>query len=82
MALEKRTRVDHIEVHDSGIVQVRTLIEILENGVVLSTSHHRSTIAPGEDCSAYPGRVQAVCAAVHTNELIKTFNAAKAAKGN
>lgn len=82
MALEKRTRVDQIEVHDSGIVQVRTLVEVLENGVVLSASHHRSTISPGEDFSAYPDRVQAVCAAVHTEELIETFNAAKAVKGN
>tara|TARA_R100001530_G_scaffold49929_1_gene37279 strand:- start:66 stop:377 length:312 start_codon:yes stop_codon:yes gene_type:complete len=48
MALTKETVVDRIEVLEMGQVQVRTVTRVLEDGVQLSQSYHRHTIAPSE----------------------------------
>lgn len=78
MALEKQTIVDKIEVIENGSVQVRTSTRIVEDGNVISTSYHRHVVAPGQDYSAEEAKVQAVCAAVHTPEVIEAYKAAQA----
>jgi len=75
MPLEKQIVVDQIEVVGNGIVQVRTATRIVEDGKELSKSYHRHTIAPGQDYSNESERVQAVCAAVHTPEVIAAYQA-------
>jgi hypothetical protein len=81
MSLEKQTLVDKIEVLESGCVQVRTATRIIEDGVAISQSFHRHVVAPGDDYSVEDARVQAVCAAVHTPEVIDAYKAAIAAQG-
>lgn len=81
MALEKQVVVDMIEVTEAGIVQVRTATRIIEDGVQISGSYHRHAIAPGQDYSGENARVQAICAATHTAEVINAYKAASAAKG-
>ena len=76
MALEKQTVVDKIEVLESGCVQVRTATRIVEDGVQLSQSYHRNVVAPGDDYSTQDARVQAICAATHTAEVIAAYQAA------
>ena len=76
MALEKQTIVDKIEVLESGCVQVRTATRIMEDGVQLSQSYHRHVVAPGDDYSTEDARVQAICAATHTAEVIAAYQAA------
>ena len=76
MALEKQTIVDKIEVLESGCVQVRTATRIMEDGVQLSSSYHRNVVAPGDDYSTQDARVQAICAATHTAEVIAAYQAA------
>ena len=73
MPLEKQIVVDQIEVVETGTVQVRTATRIMEDGTELSKSYHRHTIAPGQDYSNESQRVQAVCAAVHTPEVIAAY---------
>ena len=80
MALEKQTVVDKIEVVENGSVQVRTAIRIMEDGVALSQSYHRHVVAPGADYSTQDARVQAICAATHTAEVIAAYEAAQAAR--
>ena len=75
MALEKRIVVDLIEVLESGIVQVRTKTAILEDGEQISGTFHRHVIAPGDDYSNEDARVQAICAAVHTPEVVAAYQA-------
>ena len=75
MALEKQTVVDKIEVLENGSVQVRTATRILEDGVALSQSYHRHVVAPGDDYSGEDARVQAICAATHTAEVIAAYQA-------
>jgi len=77
MSLEKQTVVDKIEVIENGSVQVRTATRIIEDGNVISTSYHRHVVAPGQDYSAEDARVQAICAATHTAEVIAAYQAAQ-----
>ena len=81
MALEKVAVVDRIEVLENGCVQVRTRTSILEDGKQISGSYHRHVVAPGDDYSAEDGRVQAICAATHTDDVVAAFRAAAAASG-
>lgn len=81
MALEKQTVVDKIEVIENGSVQVRTATRIVEDGNVISTSYHRHVVAPGQDYSQEDARVQAICAATHTPEVIAAYQAAQANQG-
>ena len=77
MSLEKQTVVDKIEVIENGNVQVRTATRIVEDGNVISTSYHRHVVAPGQDYSQEDARVQAICAATHTAEVIAAYQAAQ-----
>jgi hypothetical protein len=77
MALEKIEVVDRIEVVESGCVQVRTKTAIMEDGKEISSSFHRHVIAPGDDYSAEADRVQAICAATHTQDVIDAYVAAQ-----
>jgi hypothetical protein len=81
MMLEKIVVVDRIEVVESGHVQVRTKTAILENGKQISGTFHRHVVAPGDDYSGEDARVQAICAATHTLEVIEAYKAAQAAQG-
>lgn len=75
MSLEKQVVVDKIEVVEVGVVQVRTATRIVEDGNVISQSYHRHTVAPGEDYSNEDARVQAICQATHTPEVIAAYQA-------
>jgi hypothetical protein len=78
--LEKVTSVDLIEVLENGSVQVRTKTAIKENGVEISSKFHRHIVAPGDDYSAEDIRVQAICAATHTAEVVAAYQAAQVAQ--
>ena len=74
MALTKTQKVDKIEiVGDYKHVQVRTATVIEEDGVELSRSFHRHVISPGDDTTNEDPEVQAICAAVHTQEVIDAY---------
>ena len=77
MALEKIEVVDLIEVVENGTLQVRTKTAIKEDGVEISSKFHRHVVAPGDDYSAENAKVQAICAAVHTADVIATYQAAQ-----
>lgn len=81
MSLEKEVIIDQIEVTENGSVQVRTCTRIKEDGAVISKSYHRHVVAPGNDYSKEEAKVQAICAAAHTPEVIEAYQAAIAAQG-
>lgn len=81
MTLSKLQTIDQIEVIENGCVQVRTKTAIMEDGKQISGTFHRHVVAPGSDYSAEDARVQAICAATHTAEVIATYKAATAAQG-
>ena len=76
MALGKITKVDKVEVvGDYHHVQVRTATIIMDDGVEISRSFHRHVIPPGGDYSNEEQFVQNVCAAVHTPEVVASYQA-------
>ena len=75
--LEKITSVDLIEVIENGTIQVRTKTAIMEDGKQISGTFHRRVVAPGDDYSAEDARVQALCAATHTADVIEAYKAAQ-----
>jgi hypothetical protein len=77
MALEKVISVDLIEVIENGCLQVRTKTAIKEDGVEISSKFHRHVVAPGDDYSAEDARVKAICAAIHTPQVIAAYKAAQ-----
>jgi hypothetical protein len=79
MSLEKKIVVDLIEILEPGIIQVRIATRIFEDGKEISSKLHRNLIEPGQNYSNQDARVQAVCAAVHTPEVIAAYQAAQEA---
>ena len=59
-------------------VTSRTANIVLKDGVELARNFHRHTIAPGQNYSNEDAKVQAICAAVHTQEVIDAYAAAQA----
>ena len=78
MTLEKQITVDLIEVIQNGSVQVRTKSAILEDGKEISSQFKRHVVLPGSDYSAEDAKVQAICASIHTAEVIADYQAEQA----
>jgi hypothetical protein len=78
MALEKQVLVDNITVTENGIVLVREVTRIMEDGAEISKQYHRSSFAPASDVSAQPANVQAICATAWTPEVIAAYEAQQA----
>lgn len=78
--MEKVIFVDQIEVVSNGAVQVRTRTNVVDDGSVIGSSLKRHVINPGDDYSNDDARVQAICSATHTQEVIDTYKAARAAQ--
>ena len=71
MALTESVEVDKIEiVGPYKAVQVRVATVIYRDGEEISRGFHRHVISAGDDYSNETAEVQAICAAVHTQEVI------------
>ena len=76
MALTERTVEDKIEiVGDYKHIQVRTATIIERDGVEISRSFHRHVVSPLDDISDQSPEVQAIAAAVHTDEVRAAYQA-------
>jgi len=81
MSIEKIVFVDRIEVVENGVVQVRTKTAIMEDGKQIGATFHRNSICPGEDYRNEDARVKAICAALHTPDVVEAYKSATAAQG-
>lgn len=82
MALTKEIITDKVEV--VGVhrhVQARTATVVKEDDVELSRSFHRHVVSPGEDTTGMDAEVIAICAVVHTPEVIAAYEAHQASLG-
>jgi hypothetical protein len=71
--IDKQVSIDKIEVLEDGGVLIRQVTKIVENGEEISRSYHRSSLAPGQSLADQDARVQAVCNAVWTSEVIAAY---------
>lgn len=76
MSLEKVILIDLIEIIENGSVQVRTKTAIMEDGKQISGNFHRHIVTPGADVSGEDAKVQAICAVIHTADVIAAYQAA------
>ena len=75
MAITKQTVIDQITVIEDGTVLYRETTKILEDGVELTKTYHRTSLTPGQDLTGQPANVQAICTAAWTPEVIAAFEA-------
>lgn len=75
MALTKETVVDQITVAIRGVVYVREATRIMEDGVQLSQTYHRSSLVPGQDLTGQPEQVVAHCNVAWTPEVVAAYQA-------
>jgi hypothetical protein len=74
--LTERTVEDKIEiVGDFKHIQVRTATVIERDGVEISRSFSRHVVAPDADITGESAEVQAIAAAVHTDEVKAAYAA-------
>jgi len=79
--LTEEQTVDKIEVvGEYSHVQVRTATIIKKDGVEISRSFSRHVVSPGDDYSNEDPKVQGICAAVHTEEVVAAYQALIAAQ--
>ena len=81
MALTERTEQDKIEIVSAHkFIQVRTATVIERDGVEISRSFSRHVVAPDADITGESSEVQAIAAAVHTDEVKAAYAAHVAAQ--
>ena len=80
MSLTKTTSVDQITVQENGIILYREATRIMEDGVQLSQTYHRSSLVPAQDLTGIPANVVAICNTVWTAEVVSAYQAAEAAR--
>jgi hypothetical protein len=73
MGITKARKVDKIEVLENGCVCVRTRNSIIENGNEIAFSYERKVIEPGSDFRDEEPMVSAICALVHTQEIMNAY---------
>ena len=74
--LTERTEQDKLElVGPYRHIQVRTAVIIERDGVEISRSFSRHVVAPDADLSGESPEVQAIAAAVHTDEVKAAYAA-------
>jgi len=79
MTITKQIVVDQITVTENGIVLYREATRIMEDGVQLTQTYHRSSLTPGQDMTGVPANVAAICNTAWTAEVIAAYEAAQAA---
>ena len=78
MTIEKIKVVDQITATENGTILFREATRIMEDGVQLSETYHRSSLAPDSDLTDVPAQVAAIAAVVWTPEVIAAYQAAQA----
>lgn len=73
--ISKETVVDQITVTENGIVLYREATRIIEDGKVITSTYHRSSLTPGQDLAGVPQSVADICNLVWTPEVIAAYEA-------
>jgi len=79
MSITKTTTVDQITVQENGSVLYREATRIMEDGVELTKTYHRSSLTPAQDLTGVPANVVAICNTAWTAEVVAAYQAAQAA---
>jgi hypothetical protein len=75
--LKKQTAIDRIEVLANQTVAVRYIVTITEDGLPFAEQVKGNYFKPGDDYSAEDAKVVAICATVHTSEVVASYKASQ-----
>jgi len=75
--IEKQIVVDRIEVLADQTVTVRYVVTVTEDGKFFAEQIKGNYFKPGDDYSAENDTVRAICAIVHTPEIIAAYQETK-----
>jgi predicted ThiF/HesA family dinucleotide-utilizing enzyme len=81
MSIEKVKVIDQITVTENGIILYREATKIIEDGVELTKTYHRTSLAPGQDLTGQPAQVAAIANTVWTEEVVAAYQAQIANQG-
>ena len=72
---EKQIVIDRIEVLADQTVAVRYVVTVTEDGKPFAEQVKGNYFKPGDDYSAEDAKVQSICDAVHTPEVVAAYQA-------
>jgi hypothetical protein len=75
MSFTEAKVIDQITVTKNGTVLYREVTRILEDGVELSKTYHRTSLAPASDLTGVPDNVVAIANVAWTPEVIAAYKA-------
>jgi hypothetical protein len=79
--LEKKNKIDKIEILEDGTIQLKEATVILEDGEEIGRKNFRRVLHPGEtEDLPVDTRFQAVKDVVWTKDVVDTYKAAKQAR--
>ena len=73
MLVKKITFDQHIT--ENGIIHVRQITRVLEDGKELSKSYHRTVVNPKDDVADKDDRTKKIASAIYTPEFIAEYDA-------
>jgi len=73
MLLTKKTSIDQITVMENGIILIRKVTSVMEDGVELSKIYDRTSLTPGSSLTNQPDNVAAIASAVWTPQVVAAF---------
>jgi hypothetical protein len=81
MAITKTSSKTKSTVTENGIILYREATKIIEDGVELTKTYHRTSLTPGQDLTGQPAQVVAIANTVWTAEVIAAYEAQIANQG-
>ena len=72
--LTKQVTFDQ-QITEDGIIQVRTITRVFEDGKELSKSYHRTTVNPTDDVKDKDDRTKLIASAIYTPEFVAEYEA-------
>jgi len=82
MALTEKIEIDRIEVVGGWTIQVRQATIIERDGEFVSRTFHRWVLTPDSDISDQEQKVQDICNAAWTKDVIDAYEKFKAEQAN
>ncbi len=73
--IEKQKVIDQITVTENGIILYREATKIIEDGIELTKTYHRTSLTPGQSLAGQPEKVIAIANAAWTIEVIEAYQA-------
>jgi len=70
--LEKQVTYDQ-QIDESGIIHVRQITRVFEDGKEISKSYHRTTVTPKDDVTNKDDRTKKIANAIYTPEFVAEY---------